>query len=285
MAGILSGLADLGLGDLENVDIYEEPEKESKAPVKMEPVKEVELHEKDFIYDKTFECPVCDKKFSSKITKTGKARLLGMDRDLRPIHEGVDVQKYDVILCPKCGFAALTRYFTHMTSVQAKFIREQISQKVHLHEYKDETYSYLEAIERYKLALACAVVKRGKNSEKAYICLKMGWLLRGYAEELELNPETSAEELEEVRALEESNLQNAYKGFAEAVQTEPMPLCGMDEPTFDYLMAALGVHFKDYEKASRLVAKIITSPSANTRTKDKARELKALLLAELRKNK
>ncbi len=285
MAGLLSGLADLGLGDLENVDIYEELEKEEKKPHKVEVHKEIEIQEKDLIYDKSWECPVCDKKFTSKVTKTGKARLLGMDRDLRPVHEGVDVQKYDVVLCPRCGYAALGRYFPHMTSVQGKMIREQISQKVHLHEYKDETYSYIEAIERYKLALVNAVVKRAKNSEKAYICLKMGWLLRGYAEELQMNPETSKEELEEVRALEESNLQNAYKGFMEAAQTEPMPLCGMDEPTFDYLMAALGVRFKDYEKASRLVAKIITSPSANTRTKDKARELKEELLTELRKNK
>jgi len=283
--GLLSGLADLGLGNLENVDIYEEPEKKEIKARKAVEEKEIEIQEKDLIYDKSFECPVCDHKFTSKITKTGKARLLGMDKDLRPLHEGIDTQKYDVVLCPKCGYAALVRYFSNMTSVQAKMIREQISKKVHLHEYADETYSYPEAIERYKLALANAVVKRAKNSEKAYICLKMGWLFRGYAESLEADENSTVEQLEEVYAQEENDVRNAYKGFTEALQTERLPMCGMDETTIDYLMAALGVRFKEYEKASRLVAKIITSPSANTRTKDKARELKEELLLELRKNK
>lgn len=285
MAGLLSGLADLGLGNLENIDIYEEPEKTEDKGKKAAEEKVFEVQEKDLIYDKSWECPVCASKFTSKTVKTGRVRMLGMDKDLRPIHEGVDVQKYDVVLCPKCGYAALTRYFPHMTSMQSKLIREQISQKVHLHEYKDETYSYLEAVERYKLALANAVVKHAKNSEKAYICLKMGWLLRGYAEELKADENSTVEELEEVYAQEENDIRNAYKGFTDALQTESIPMCGMDETTIDYLMAALGVRFKEYERASRLVAKIITSPSANARTKDKARDLKEELLAELRKNK
>ncbi len=283
MAGLLSGLADLGLGNLENIDIYEDAEKKKNAQGTEEKI--VEVQEKDVIYDKSWECPVCDKKFTSKTVKTGRVRMLGMDKDLRPIHEGVDVQKYDVVLCPHCGYAALTRYFPHITSVQAKLVREQISQKVHLHEYKDETYSYLEAVERYKLALANTVVKHGKNSEKAYVCLKMGWLLRGYAESLKADENSKPEELAEVYAQEEYDIQNAYKGFLEALQNEHIPMCGMDEPTLDYLMAALSVRFKDYERASRLVSKIITSPSANARTKDKARDLKDELLAELRKNK
>lgn len=283
--GLLSGLADLGLGNLENIDIYEEPEKKDNSAKAVTEEKGITIQEKDLIYDKSFECPVCAHKFTSKITKTGKVRLLGMDKDLRPIHEGVDVQKYDVVLCPKCGYAALLRYFPHMTSVQAKMIREQISQKVHLHQYKDETYSYVEALERYKLALANAVVKRAKNSEKAYICLKMGWLLRGYAEELKADSKSSPDELREVYAQEENDIFNAYKGFTEALKTESLPMCGMDESTIDYLMAALAIRCKEYENASRLVAKIITSSSANTRTKDKARELKEELLEELRKRK
>lgn len=286
MAGLLSGLADLGLRNLENVDIYEEPEKEEKQPEKAKAAKApIKILEKDLVYEKSWECPVCDKKFTSKTPRTGKSRVLGMDRDLRPLQEGIDIQKYDVVLCPRCGYAALTRYFTYMTSMQAKSIKEQISQNVQLHEYNEEIYSYPEAIERYKLALASAVVKRSKNSEKAYLCLKLGWVFRGYAESLA--QEGAADEAPglaaELAQMEEQYLQTAYKGFEEAQLTEAFPICGMDETTFDYLMAALGLRFKEYEKASRLVAKIITSPSANSRTKDKARELKEELLTELRK--
>ncbi len=101
--------------------------------------------------------------------KTGKARLLGTDQDLRAKYEGIDAVKYDVILCPHCGYAALNRYFNNITKVYAKLIKENISSKVQLHTYDDDIYTYEEAIERYKLCLANAVVKRAHASEKAYL--------------------------------------------------------------------------------------------------------------------
>lgn len=279
MNGLLSGL---GLGDLENVDIFADP---SKKQEEQENVQKHMVQEKDFIYEKAFVCPVCDAKFVNKIMKTGKAKLLSTDRDLRPVHEGIDTQKYDVLLCHQCGYAALSRFFSQVTSTQAKFIREQITGKVQLHEYKGETYSYEDAIERYKLALANAVVKRAKNSEKAYICLKSAWVFRGYAKQLSEDPQANADKIQEAQAMEESHLQNAYKGFMEASQTESFPMCGMDEMTIDYLLAVLALRYKDYDIASKLVAAILTSPTANARTKDKARDLKEDVLAEMKKNK
>ena len=170
--------------------------------------------------------------------KTGKARLLGTDQDLRAKYEGIDAVKYDVILCPHCGYAALNRYFNNITKVYAKLIKENISSKVQLHTYDDDIYTYEEAIERYKLCLANAVVKRTHASEKAYICLKSGWLMRGYHEYLE-----------------------------ESGDTDMAP------------------RFQKYDVASRMVASILTSPSANARTKDKARELKDQILEELKSQK
>lgn len=281
MSGLLSGLSGLGLDDLEDVDIFEQPEKKQKEDPAAAAQRQM-IQEKDMIYDRSFTCPICDTKFTNKIMKTGKAKLIKMDKDLRPVYEAVDGQKYDVILCPKCGYAAVTRFFSQVTSGQAKLIKEQITKKVQLHEYNGETYSYDEALERYKLALANAVVKRAKNSEKAYICLKTAWLLRGYAEEME-QQDTPQNQLEMVNAMEENNMRNALKGFAEARQTESFPMCGMDEMTIDYLLAVLYIRFGQLDTASKLVSRIITSPGANARTKDKARELKDEILHEMRK--
>ena len=283
MAGILSGLSGLGLGNLENMDIYETPQAEAaeKKRVEAAKVEAVKVEEKDLIYDKTLECPVCGEQFSTKIVKTGKAKLLGTDDDMRPKYEGIDPVKYDVELCPTCGYAALTRFFPNITSGQAKLIRENISQKVRLHPFNGEIYTYEEAMERYQLALANAVVKRGKASEKAYICLKSAWVLRGYTESLA--EKDDAKDKKELKAQEEEYLQNAYNGFVEARQSENFPMCGMDEITVDYLVAQLAIHFKKYDVASKLVASILTSPSANARMKDKARDLKELILADLRK--
>lgn len=279
MAGLLSGLAGLGLDNLADMDLYEKPQAET-AEAKGTVVK---VEEKDFIYDKSFLCPVCDNGFTAKIMKSGKAKLIGTDDDMRPKYEGIDAVKYDVQLCPQCGYAALTRFFPNITGGQAKLIRENISKKVRLHPYEGETYTYEEALERYQLALANAVVKRSRASEKAYICLKSAWLLRGQAEEL-LEKDGNSQDVDALKEREEEYLLNAYNGFVEARQVEPFPMCGMDELTVDYLLAQLAAHFKKYDVAGRLVVSILTSPSANNRIKDKVRILKDQIQADL-KNK
>lgn len=278
--GILSGLEGLGLGSLEGMDVFEEEKKEAVAP-KKEAVPTVQ--EKDLIYEKSFTCPVCDAEFSSKIMKTGRAKLLGTDMDLRARYEGIDAVKYDVELCPNCGYTALSRYFSAIGSAQAKLIRDQISTKVHIGDFSGETYSYEQAMERYKLALACAVVKRGKTSEKAYICLKSGWLLRGWRESLQEGGKGTAASQKELEQQEAEYLQNAYKGFLDARRTEGFPMCGMDETTIDYLLAVLAARFQQYDVASRLTANILASSSANARIKEKTRELKEQILADMKK--
>lgn len=281
MAGLLSGLAGLGLNNLESADIFGKEEKADAAA--QQPAKTPEVLEKDFIYEKQMNCPVCNEKFNVKIMKTGRAKLIGTDFDLRPKYEGIDAVKYDAVLCPHCGYAALTRYFDHISAGPAKLVRENISKNVQLHTYHDEIYTYEEAEERYKLCLANAVVKRARNSEKAYICLKSAWLSRGYAEYLEAKGEGSSAKYGELKEQEEVYLQNAYEGFKEACSSETFPMCGMDEVTVDYLMAELACHLKKYDEANKLISSILTSHSANPRTKDKARDLKDRILAEKKK--
>lgn len=280
--GIFSGLKNLGLGSLEGMNLFEDTQKEEAkraAPAVTAPPKP---EEKDLIYDRSFVCPVCDSSFTAKIMKSNKARLIGTDPDLRARYEGIDAVKYDVVMCPVCAYAALIRFFSHVTTNQAKLIKEKISQVVTLTPYNGETYSYEEAMERYKLALVSALIKRSKASEKAYLCLRNAWLLRGYAESLkEENPEDA--KIGELKEQEEELLSNAYKGFSEARQSESFPICGMNTVTFDYLLAVLATHFKEYEMAGRLLGAVLMSPGANARIKDRAREMKNQIAQEMKK--
>ena len=269
MAGLLSGLEQFGLGNLENMDLYEKPKKKEEA--------EAEAHvvqEQEFLFDKTFTCPICDKEFKARTVKIGKAKLIGTDPDLRPKYEQVDLLKYDIIMCPSCGYAALSRYFKFLTSPQAKRIKETISKNFKPTTETKETYTYDEALERYKLTLANAIVKMAKSSEKAYICLKTAWLLRGKAESLD--PSEADYEAKKKQIEEEENefLRNALDGFLAARQAESFPMCGMDEATVDYVISVTAMRFEQYDVASKLVAGIITSPGTNPRMKDKARDLK-----------
>ncbi len=282
--GLLSGLGGLGLGGLENMDIFEDEEKE-KENLKAKAAAAAQIGEKDIVFDRTYTCPVCELSFTSKTVKSGKAKLIGTDMDLRAKYDIIDPGKYDVVLCPQCGYAALTRFFDKVTQVQIKLIREKISSTVQIPEYNDPIYTYKEALERYKLALVNAVVKKAKASEKAYICLKTAWVTRGYRESIKAEGTSDEKLAAQLEKQEDELLQNAYKGFVEARQNESFPICGMDEVTVDYLLAVLAVKAKKYDVASRMIASVLASSAANPRMKDKARDLKEQVLVELKKNK
>lgn len=280
MAGLLSGLGSFGLGNLENMNLYEEPKGKPETEAVAKQV--VQLEEKDFLFDKTYTCTACDKEFKNKSVRVGKAKLLNSDMDLRPNYELVDPIKYDVVLCPHCGYTALSRYFKFLTSSQLKMVKTTISQNFKAKFEEHETYSYEEALERYKLALANAIVKRAKASEKAYICLKTGWLLRGMAQHLDKEDKEYPLKKEELLKQENEYLKNALEGFITARQTESFPMCGMDDTTVSYLIAVLAMRFGQYDISSKLVSNLIVSNSSNPRMSDKIRELKAVLMKKIK---
>ena len=283
MAGILSGLARFGLGKLENMELYEAPKKEDGGQ-EGKPAPAV-AQEQDFLFDKSCTCPICDKEFKNRTVKVGKAKLSGSDLDLRPRYEQIDLLKYDIIMCPYCGYAALSRFFKFVTSPQAKNIKKTISATIEPQKETKEVYTYDEALERYKLALANAIVKQTKASEKAYICLKTAWLLRGKAEHLDKNLPDYEEQKKQCKEEETEFLHNALDGFLAARQSESFPMCGMDEPTVDYLIAVTAMKFEQYDVSSRLITGVLQSAS-NPRMKDKARDLKEMVMAKMKeKNK
>ena len=280
MADLLSGLEQFGLGNLKNMNLYDEPKKaegDDKAPAAA-PV----MQEQDYLFDKATTCPICDKEFKTKTVKVGKVKLAGTDMDLRPKYDQVDLLKYDIVMCPHCGYAALSRFFKFVTSPQAKHIKETISASFKPQTEVKETFSYDDALERYQLTLANAIVKQAKPSEKAYICLKTAWLLRGKGEHMDTSAPDYAEQKKKLDDEENEYLHNALEGFLSARQTESFPMCGMDEPTVDYLIAVLALRFEQYDVTSRLVAGILTNPSANPRMKDKARMIKEMVVKKIK---
>lgn len=282
---ILDGLDSLGLGNLSDLEVYGNKDNKIQAVVSEKEAKIArELNEAEMLFNKSYVCPVCDNNFKSLTVKSGKTRILSTDIDLRPCFDGIEPLKYEPVVCEKCGFASTARYFGPLPSVHRKMILENISVNYKSHGYGDTTYSYEEALERYKLVLANTVVKHGKASEKAYTCLKAGWLVRSYIEEL--NKETVKDDglIQNMSSLEKEFMTNAYEGYMTAVLEEKFPMCGMDEQTVNYLLAALAMSLEHYDVCGKLVSEIIVSKSANSRIKDKARDLKQELIARLKGN-
>jgi len=278
MANLFSGLESLGLGNLSEMKLFEHKEKENEeAKITAE---QVEIKEEDLLFDKHFTCKVCDKEFKSKMVRTGKVKLIGSDNDLRPKYQHVDSLKYDAIVCPYCGYAALNRFFNYMTDTQARLIKANISANFRGIKEGDNILTYDEAITRHKLALVNAVVKHAKASEKAYTCLKLGWLCRGKAETLPENTQNAEEMKKQLAAQEKEYISNAYEGFMEAFSKEPFPMCGMDELTMTYLTADLARQIGKYDEALRMIARVLTARDANERIKSKARDMKDMIRAE-----
>ena len=271
--GVLSGLSNLGLSKLEDADLFAKDEtnvKKQEEPVKQEAKP---INEKDFLFDKTIECAVCHKNFTERKVKTGKARLVKQDKDLRPIFNGIDTGKYDVISCPHCGYTALEKWFPIIAAPQAKLVKENISKNFRKFR-RDEVVSYDEAIERYRLTLANCIVKRGRDSEKAYTCLKMAWVVRGKAESLDPATEGYDDIIDELKIDEEELLHNAIEGFISARQTENFPIAGMDEMTLDYLLSVLLLKEGKLDESAKFIVNVLQSRSANTRIKNRALEIK-----------
>lgn len=277
MGDLLSGLESMGLGNLSNMNVFSDEEEKQRAAHVAAQQQKQELTEEDYLFDKTHMCPCCDREFKCKAVKTGKPRMVSMDTDLRAKYIGIDPVKYDVIVCPYCGYAAVNRFFDQLMNSQAKLIKENISKSFTGLDDSSETYGYDYAITRYKLALVNTIVKRGKLSERAYVCLKTAWVLRGKRETLSPDLPDFADQLKKLETEEKEFIAKACEGFSEAFQKEEFPICGMDEHTATYLVADLCRQCGKYDEANRWVSKVITSRNANERIKNKAREIKDMI--------
>lgn len=282
MDGLFDGLEKFGMkGISKDINIYEEEESnKAKGPEEKEEKEKPVISEETFIFDKSVTCPVCGKTFKYKTVRAGKAKFLGSDSDLRPLYEGIDVVKYDSILCTHCGYASLAKGFNEVTARQSKEIKEKICADFKGMEYDAGAYSYKNAIDRMKLVLLNNVVRHAKLSERAFVCLKLSWLYRGVREKLDKNTPDYEAACKKLQDEENAFLKNAYDGFFMAVQKEMPPICGMDDLTVNYLLAELGRKCKDYDNAARFAGYILESRAASSKVKEKARTVREQIRQE-----
>lgn len=278
MANLFSGLEEFGLDNLSDINVYEEKEKEEEKKDGKNSKKT--FSEEDFIFDKTYNCPVCDTEFKSKMIKTGKVKLHSLDTDLRPQYLQADPLKYDAVLCPNCGYAALNRFFKYVSPTQAELIKKNVTARFKSAPETGSIYTYDDAIAKHKMALVNSIVKKAKVSERAYTCLKTAWVIRGKRENLPADTPNYKNEIQNLEKEEMAFINNAYEGFSEAFMKESFPMCGMDENTITLLVAELARKIGKIDESSRWISKILVSRDASERIKEKARDIKELIKEE-----
>ncbi|MDR1067398.1 MAG: DUF2225 domain-containing protein [Clostridiales bacterium] len=259
MSDIFDGLDKFGFDEIGG-DLFE-PDEEKKEK-KNSPVKDV-VDTSSYVYKKQFTCPVCSAEFVAILARTGKMRLNHVEYDLRPVYDYFEPLFYDVIICDKCGYAALSQQFYKIMDSQAELIQKQISNKFkssgQTSEFTAET-----AEQRFKMAVLCAKIKKAPAGEIAYLCLKLGWIFKisGDAENERLFKE------------------QAYRGFTIALAKETPPIMGLEEGTVLYVLAALAKDLRRNEEASRLLSEVIVSKKCTEALKTKAKDLKREILDE-----
>lgn len=263
MADLFEELKEVGFENLDKVELFP-PKVESKDQMKGKEPKRYSVDE--VLYDKTFVCPVCGKTFKNKAIRSGKNRLLTVDIDLKANYDIVNPLLYECIVCENCGYAALSKAFNSVSTSQIGWIREQICSKYKEHHYP-AFLTPKDAILRYKLVLLNAFVKKAKDGEKAYICLKIAWVYRDMQE----------------KAKEELFLQHALTGFENAYNTERFPIFELGELTTAYIISNIYLRMGRYDKAMQWIGVVIMDRSVSLRLKTKALHLKGVITEEKKK--
>ena len=262
---IFEELKEIGFQDLDKVELY--PKKEEPSDRERE-LNKKRLTIEEVLYDKTYLCPVCGKEFKSKAIRSWKNRLLTVDLDLKANYDVVNPLLYECIVCENCGYAALSKNFNMITTSQIRWIKEQICSRYKPYHYPP-ILTEKDAVLRFKLVLLNSYVKKSKDGEKGYICLKLAWLYRDMKE----------------KALEELFLQHALTGFENAYKNERFPIFELGELTTAYIIADLYRRMKEYDKAMQWVGFVVMDRSVSLRLKTKALHLKGVITEEKRKVK
>lgn len=233
-------------------------------------------NEKNLLLDRRYTCPVCNAAITAKGVKSGAAKLIDTAVNLRPMYQNIDVTKYDVVLCPECGYSALTKYFGELHPAQIMYLKEKVAANFKKRKTSCDFYSYDMAMERFKLALLSTVVKEAEPSEIGFLCLKISWLYESMRDELNDDSESEAKREsydKEANAYSSKALEYLMKARME----EDFPICGMDMVTLDYLLAALSFMNGKLDAAMRMLSGVSSSREASDRLKNKAYDLKQMI--------
>ncbi|MCL2854673.1 MAG: DUF2225 domain-containing protein [Defluviitaleaceae bacterium] len=261
---IFDGLEKFGFEVLadKSIDIFET---KTKKPAAAEEGAEKVFDINDYVYAKKFNCPVCLENFESFVVRSSKTKLEGVEFDLRPIHSPINHLFYDVLCCPSCGYTAVTKAFDKITTRQAELVLVELKPL-----YKHQPYpiepAIDEVIDRYKLALLNATIRKAKHGEKAYICMKLTWLYRIKGDDLEN---------------EEKFATLTIRGFMQALENEVTPIMGIEEVTLLYVIAAFSKFMGNYKNALKILSTIITSRKTSERLKERSRDLRDEINAQI----
>ncbi|NLW43953.1 MAG: DUF2225 domain-containing protein [Syntrophomonadaceae bacterium] len=257
--GMFEGLEEFGLQNIENKPLYQdEDDEKEKHPG---PASE-KNNEAKYLFDSEVGCPVCNSRVTVKRIRRSALRLVSRDTDSMPHYQDINPLFYEIWICNNCGYAATQSSFTQpLTQAEAELIRQHISSKWRPKQYPPFYDAHI-AVERFKLALVSATVRKARPIDIAMLCLKMGWVYR-----------TMEDTDNEIKCLNQ-----ALIGLKSAYDKGPFPAAGMDESTLAFLIGELSRRVGNYQEALHYLGRVITDRTAKSALKEKARDQRQLII-------
>lgn len=230
---------------------------------------------KEVVYQRKVGCPVCGTTFMTSSVRAGRIRFMDSEADLRPVYSGFDPVVYDVVVCSSCGYAHLNKYFKTVSDYKINQIKHKISSSYKSKQY-DRVYSYKDGIERYKLALFNSIEGGDLDGMRAFLCLKISWLYRGYWEQMKSELSKEFSKIKELKDQEKIFSGYALEGFLIAFNNEPYPIVGLDQNTLEYLIAELYRRQGKLSEARKWLSRVVGKTNSK-RLNEKIDVLRELL--------
>lgn len=133
--------------------------------------------EKEELFDKKLECPICSTHFTSKKVRTYKVVVKKRHPDYYTEYGGENPTYYGVFVCPVCGYSAFEGDFSEISENEKQIIIQAVGMQ-----WKGKSYSgkrsIKEAIEAHKLALLAYDLRNYKSSIIGKVALRLSWFYR-----------------------------------------------------------------------------------------------------------
>ena len=203
---------------------------------------------RNYLFDKTVKCPVCNSTFKTPCVKAKTSRIDSRDSDFFIRYTPkVNPYFYDVWMCNSCGYTALKSDFEKIRNFRKELVKSNITPKW--------------TPKNYKLALLNAMLTSSHESTKAMISLKIAWMFRL------LNDNDS----------EMSFLKQSVQGFINAYEYEVLPCYGLQMDSLTYLIGELYRRIGEDDNALIWLSKSIVHTNSSIKIKDMARNAKNII--------
>lgn len=193
-------------------------------------------------FDKKFDCPICKKPFLSKKVRSRFVKITKFDTDFLPIYESNEANPiyYHVQVCPSCGYSFSEEFSKFFPPGSLETIQKEVTQKWVPHDFGG-IRTNKDAIQTYKLAVFCGLLKKEKHIVLAGLYLRIAWLCRENKDELQ----------------EQRFLKLSLKEYEDSYVADDFRGTQVSEMKLLYLIGELSRRLNDLTKAVQYFSKVI----------------------------